>query len=185
MRQSRYFRPAFPALAALAFAVALSADATAQSSPTSQATLLGQFGDWGAYTASPGGRKVCFALSKPTSSSEVPPNRRSAANIVYLFVSTRPAEKVKDEVSMLITGYAFKPSSEASVNIGGATFAMYTQNDGAWVKNATDETKMVDTLRGGADAVIKAVTSKGTRTTDNFSLKGISQALEKVEQECK
>ena len=26
--------------------------------PTAQATLLGQYGDWGAYTASPGGRKV-------------------------------------------------------------------------------------------------------------------------------
>src|SRR3974390_2682651 len=28
-------------------------------------TLLGQYGDWGAYTASPGGRKMCFALAKP------------------------------------------------------------------------------------------------------------------------
>jgi invasion protein IalB len=185
MRQSRYFRSAFPLLAAAAITLALAAGALAQSSPTSQATLLGQFGDWGAYTASPGGRKVCFALSKPTSSSEVPPNRRSAANIVYLFVSTRPVEKVKDEVSMLITGYAFKPNSDATVDIGGANFAMYTQNDGGWVKNATDETKMVDALRKGADAVIKAVTSKGTRTTDNFSLKGVSQALDRVAEECK
>jgi invasion protein IalB len=86
---------------------------------------------------------------------------------------------------MLITGYAFRPNSEASVNIGGATFAMYTQNDGAWVKDATDETKMVDALRKGADTVIKAVTSKGTRTTDTFSLKGISQALDRVAEECK
>ena len=73
--------------------------------PAAQATLLGQFGDWGAYTATPGGRKVCFALAKPTSSSDIPPNRRTAANVVYMFVSTRPDEKVKDEVSMLVTGY--------------------------------------------------------------------------------
>src|SRR5580704_17497043 len=31
-------------------------------------TLLGQYGEWGAYTASPGGKKVCFAIAKPTSS---------------------------------------------------------------------------------------------------------------------
>src|ERR1700722_6726501 len=27
-------------------------------------TLLGQYGDWGAYTASPGSKKVCFAIAK-------------------------------------------------------------------------------------------------------------------------
>jgi len=174
----------------IAAAVALPSAALAQSSPAatnpgSQATLLGQYADWGAYTATPNGRKVCFALSKPTASSEIPPNRRTAANVVYMFVSTRPDEKVKEEVSMLITGYAFKSNSEATIAVGGANFAMYTQNDGAWVKNAAEEANLVDAMRKGADAVIKAVTSKGTRTSDTFSLKGISQALERAAQECK
>jgi invasion protein IalB len=62
---------------------------------------------------------------------------------------------------------------------------MYTQNDGAWVKNAAEETQLVDAMRKGADAVIRATTSKGTKTTDTFSLKGISQALERVAQECR
>ena len=35
-----------------------------------QPSLLGQYGDWGAYTANPGGKKVCFTLAKPKSSSE-------------------------------------------------------------------------------------------------------------------
>jgi invasion protein IalB len=172
-----------------AVALALPSAAAAQPkpavNPTAQATLLGQYGDWGAYTASPGGQKVCFALSKPTASVDNPPNRRTAANVVYMFVSTRPAEKVSNEISILVTGYAFKPNSEASVAIGPATFAMYTQNDGAWVKNAADETKMVETMRKGADVVIKATTSRGTQTTDTFSLKGISQAVDRVAQECK
>ena len=110
-----------------------------RANPTAQATLLGQFGDWGAYTATPGGQKVCFALAKPTSSVDNPPNRRTAANAVYMFISTRPDEKVNNEVSLLVTGYAFKPNTEASVAVGGASFPMYTQNDGAWVKNAAEE----------------------------------------------
>jgi invasion protein IalB len=172
----------------LAAVIALPTAASAQprpANPASQATLLGQFGDWGAYTASPGGRKVCFALSKPTASSDVPPNRRTAANPVYMFVSTRPAENVKEEVSMLVTGYAFKPASEATVEVGTANFAMYVQNDGAWVKNAAEENQLVDAMRKGQDAVIKATTSRGTKTTDTFSLKGISQALDRAAQECK
>jgi invasion protein IalB len=193
----RHFQFVAPLLFAAAFA--LSTPTTAQqapaapkpaakpaaASPTAQATLLGQYGDWGAYSATPSGRKVCFALSKPTSSSDNPPNRRTAANIVYLFVSSRPAEKVKEEVSMLVTGYALKSNSDASLTIGTTPFTMYTQNDGAWVKNTADETKLVDAMRKGADMTVKATTSRGTQTTDTFSLKGIAQALDRVTQECK
>jgi invasion protein IalB len=180
-------RLALPIAAAVTL-LSLPHAATAQpkpANPTAQATLLGQYGDWGAYTASPGGQKVCFALAKPATSVDNPPNRRTAANAVYLFISTRPAEKVSNEISMLVTGYAFKPNSEANVTVGGAAFAMYTQNDGAWVKNAAEEAKLIDAMRKSADVVIKATTSRGTQTTDTFSLKGISQATDRVAQECR
>jgi invasion protein IalB len=87
-------RLALPLLAAVALPSLALAQAKPPANPTAQATLLGQYGDWGAYTASPGGQKVCFALAKPTSSVDNPPNRRTAANPVYMFISTRPAEKV-------------------------------------------------------------------------------------------
>jgi invasion protein IalB len=177
--------PAKPAPAKPAAAPAKPAAAAPAANPTAQATLLGQFGDWGAYTATPGGRKVCFALSKPTASVDNPPNRRTAANTVYMFISSRPTEKVKDEVSMLVTGYQLKPNTDASLAVGSTQFAMYTQNDGAWVKNAADEPKLIDTMRKGSDLVIKAQTSRGTQTTDTFSLKGAAQALDRVAQECK
>ena len=186
----RVNKPSSRALLALAAAAILPAAAFAQpkpaaTSPTAQATLLGQYGDWGAYTASPGGRKVCFALSKPTSQQDNPPNRRTAANAVYMFVSTRPDEKVANEISLLVTGYAFKPNTEATMTIANGGFPMYTQNDGAWVKNAAEETRLVEAMKKSPDAVIKAMTSKGTATTDTFSLKGISQALDRVAQECR
>ena len=66
-----------------------------------------------------------------------------------------------------------------------ATYAMYTQNDGAWVKNAAEEAQMVDTMRKGADLVVKSESGRGTKTTDTYSLKGIAQALDRVAEECK
>jgi hypothetical protein len=145
-------------------------------------TLLGQYGEWGAYAASPGGKKVCFAIAKPTSSETVPPNR--PRNPVYMFISTRPAEKVANEVS-IITGYPFKPGTEASATVGSTAYALYTQQDGAWIKNGPDEAAMVDAMRGGQTAVVKGASAKGTQTTDTYSLKGLSQALDRVGQECK
>ena len=145
-------------------------------------TLIGQFGTWGAYSATPNGKKVCFALAKPSSSKTNPPNR--PRDPAYAFVSTRPAEKVNNEVSVMI-GYALKPGSESSVEVGGAAFAMYTQGDGLWIKNAAEEERMVEAMRKSADLVVKGVSAKGTETTDTFSLKGLAQALDRISQDCR
>ncbi|HXH43504.1 MAG TPA: invasion associated locus B family protein [Bradyrhizobium sp.] len=145
-------------------------------------TLIGQFGTWGAYAATPNGKKVCFALAKPSSSKTNPPNR--PRDPAYAFVSTRPAEKVNNEVSVMI-GYALKPGSESTVEVGGASYAMYTQGDGLWIKNAAEEERMVEAMRKSADLVVKGVSAKGTETTDTFSLKGLAQALDKIAQDCR
>lgn len=144
--------------------------------------LIGQFGAWGAYTATPNGKKVCFALAKPSSSKTNPPNR--PRDPAYAFVSTRPAEKVANEVSVMI-GYTLKPGSESTLEVGGASYAMYTQGDGLWIKNAAEEERMVDAMRKAADVVVKGVSAKGTETTDMFSMKGLSQALDRLAQDCR
>lgn len=145
-------------------------------------TLIGQFGTWGAYSAAPNGKKVCFALAKPSASKTNPPNRpRDAA---YAFVSTRPSEKVSNEVSIMI-GYALKPGSESTLEVGGGSYAMYTQGDGLWIKNAAEEERMVEAMRKSADLVVKGMSTKGTETTDTFSLKGLAQALDRIAQDCK
>src|SRR3954451_2031385 len=145
-------------------------------------TLMGQFGTWGAYTATPNGKKVCSALAKPASSKPTPPNR--PRDPAYAFVSTRPAEKVVNEVSFMI-GYGLKPGSESTLEVGGATYAMYTQGDGLWIKNAAEEEKMVEAMRKSSDVVVKGVSAKGTETTDTFSLKGLAQALDRLAQDCR
>src|SRR5215469_6700692 len=161
---------------------AATAAAPAAAAGDAQPTLLGQYGDWGAYTASPGGNKVCFALAKPKTTKMEPAGRQRGQS--YLFVSIRPGEKVKNEVSVII-GYPFKSSSDATAEIGTAKFAMYTQNDGAWIKNVGEEARMVDSMRKGVDLTVKGTSGRGTESTDQYSLKGLAQALDKIEQECK
>lgn len=147
-----------------------------------QPNLLGTYGDWGAYAASPAGKKVCFALAKPKSSKTEPAGRKR--DPAYMFISTRPAEQVRNEVSVII-GYPFKASTDATAEIGNAKFAMYTQNDGAWIKNVAEEARLVDAMRKGADLTIKGTSGRGTQSTDQYSLKGLAQALDRAEQECK
>jgi hypothetical protein len=164
----------------LAAACAVPSAAAAQSSD--QPTLLGTFGDWGAYRGNSSGRKVCFALSKPVSAQTVPANR--PRDPTYLFIATRPTENVRNEVSVIM-GYPHKPDSDATVEIGSDKYPMYTQNDGAWIKNAAEEARMIDGMRKSPDLVVKGVSARGTQTTDRYSLKGLAQALDRVAQECR
>jgi hypothetical protein len=163
-------------------ATAPAAPAAAAAAGGAEPTLIGQYGTWGAYSATPNGRKVCFALSKPSSSKTNPPNR--PRDPAYAFVSSRPAEKVVNEVSIMI-GYALKPGSESSLEVGGSAYAMYTQGDGLWIKNAAEEEQMVSAMRKSAEVTVKGVSAKGTETIDVFSLKGLSQALDRLAQDCK
>ena len=161
-------------------AAALASPAVAESS--GQPTLLGTFGDWGAYLGNSSGRKVCFVLSKPVSAQTVPANR--PRDPTYLFVATRPAENVRNEVSVIM-GYPHKPDSDATVEVGSDKYAMYTQSDGAWIKNVAEEARMIEGMRKSSDLVVKGVSARGTQTTDRYSLKGLGQALDRVAQECR
>ena len=180
-------KPAAPAAAPAKPAAAQppakpAAAAPAAAAGAAQPALLGQYGDWGAYAAAPAGHKVCFALAKPKTTKIEPAGRKRDPS--YIFVSTRPADNVKNEVSVII-GYPFKTSSDATAEVGAVKFAMYTQNDGAWIKNVAEEARMVDAMRKGADLTVKGTSGRGTASTDQYSLKGLAQALEKIEQECK
>ena len=181
LAQAQAAPPPKPAKAAAKPAAAVAKPPPAVTGGT-EPTLLGQFGTWGAYTATPNGKKVCFALAKPATSKTNPPNR--PRDPAYAFVSTRPAEKVFNEVSIMI-GYTLKPGSESTLEVGGASYAMYTQGDGLWIKNAAEEGRMVEAMRRSADVVVKGVSAKGTETVDTFSLKGLSQALDRIAQDCR
>jgi invasion protein IalB len=101
-----------------------------------------------------------------------------------MFISSRPADKVSNEMSIII-GYPFKPSSDATVAVGLTSFALYTQQDGAWIKNAAEEAHLLEAMRAAQSAVVKGTSAKGTRTADIFSLKGFGQALDRADQDCK
>ena len=77
------------------------------------------------------------------------------------------------------------PIVRKALEVGGSSYAMYTQGDGLWIKNAAEEEQMVNAMRKSAEVTVKGVSAKGTETTDVFSLKGLSQALDRLAQDCK
>jgi hypothetical protein len=145
-------------------------------------TLLGRYGDWGAYSASPGGKKICFASAKPSSSETDPPGK--LRDPTFIFISSRPADKVNNEISITM-GYPFQPRSEATLGIGSVSFALATRQDAAWIKNPVEEPNLIEAMRAGQNAVLKGKSAKGTHSTDIFALNGLRDALDRSAQDCK
>ena len=139
---------------------------------------IGTFGDWGAYQTQ-GKSKTCYALAQPKS-REPSTVKRDAA---YIFISARPAENVKNEVSVIM-GFPMKDNSEAQVEIGDSEFGLIAKGSNAWVKNPAEEGHLIDAMKKGSKLIVKASSTKGKVTTDTYSLGGLGQALEKVKKEC-
>jgi invasion protein IalB len=143
-------------------------------------SLLGQYGDWGVYVSQAPKTKICFALTQPK--ERLPANlKRDPA---YFFISTRPGENVKSEVSVLV-GFPLKEDVDTSIQIGSDSYSLYARKDGAWVRNIAEEARLVESLRKGSSFTVKSTSLRGNVTTDRYSLSGVTQALERVATECR
>jgi hypothetical protein len=160
-------------------AVALLAAPALAGSPT----LLGAFKDWSAYTTGSGNAKVCYALSQPKS---VDP-KKAERDPIYFLISDWPGRKAKAEPEV-VPGYAYKDGSLVNVRVGADKFEMFTKNDGdsggAWVQNPADETRLIDSMKRGAQVIVTGTSDRGTLTKDTYSLSGISAALDKIHSSC-
>jgi hypothetical protein len=141
---------------------------------------LGRFKDWDAYKTTINGQPACFAVSKPKDMLPKGVNR----DPVFFLVTHWPARGVSGEPSIQ-TGYTYRPGSNASVTVGGQSFDFFTKDDGAWLASGDDEKKLIAALRKGSTMTVKGTSSRGTITTDRYSLAGISLALDKVAEACK
>jgi invasion protein IalB len=155
--------------------------AVAQTKSTAPApTAVAQYGDWGVYASQSARTKVCYALAQPKDRQPAGLKRDPG----YLFIATRPGENVKNEVSVTV-GFPIKDGTEAQLEVGDGKFSLYTKGDGAWVRNAAEEARLVDTLRKGRELTVKATSLRGNVTTDRYVLTGLAQALDRVGQECR
>lgn len=160
-------------------AAGAAAAGTAAAARPGKPALVASFGDWGAYTAVTGKSKTCYALAEPKDRAPASLKRDKA----YIFVSTRPGEGVKNEIS-IIMGFDVKADSSPKSEVGTASFDMIAQKDKLWVRNAAEEGHLLEAMRKGQRLVVKATSGRGNTTTDSYSLSGLSQALDRVQKEC-
>jgi invasion protein IalB len=147
--------------------------------PEGNIMRLGGAQGWQAYSDTIKGQKICYLVGEPTKSE--PGNAKRAK--VFATVTHRPGEKVSNEVSFN-AGYLFKEGSEAELAVDSKKFALFTNKDGAWARDASIDKAVVDALAKGKQAVIKGTSARGTATVDTYTLAGFAEALAQIDKAC-
>ncbi len=142
---------------------------------------VGTFGDWTAYHYKTKKGPVCYIVSQPVKAEL---SRKGAKrDPVFFLVTHRPGDKVRGEVSTII-GYPFKPNSTPTVEIDGQRFILFAVKDGAWSEGPQVDRKIVAAMKRGRSMVVRGVSKRGTTSVDTYSLKGVTAALNKINQLC-
>lgn len=158
-------------------ALATLAILTARPAP---AAVIAQHGDWIAAKETENGKPACVMSAEPQKSQ----GNYSKRGPVYAIVAHRPAEKRIGEVSIQ-AGYTYKKGAPVTLTIDGKnTFKLFTQGEYAWTYEAADDRKLVAAMRAGSTMVVKGTSSRGTLTTDTYSLKGFTAALNAINASC-
>jgi hypothetical protein len=151
--------------------IALASPALAQS-----ATKIGQHNAWGTYSYEGDGGRVCYVLTVPT--EKQPPSLNHGD--IYFFVSQKPGQNVTYE-PQFIASYNFQDNSKVTVQVGNSSYSMFTRGTSAWLENAAQESELIAAMRGGADMKIAAKSGRGNDTNYTFSLRGITAALNSIQ----
>lgn len=168
------------ALIGLACIAAAPAQAQRAAAGQAQALLLETAGKWQAFSSQQGRSKVCYALSKAESRS--PANLKDVEGL--LFISSRPAEGVRNEIS-LVMNFDLNENVEHQAVIGSEQFALVAKGQNMWLKNPAEEPRMLDAMRKGSTLEIKGTSKRGNPTSDKYSLAGVTQVIKRAEDACK
>jgi len=135
---------------------------------------------WTAYTFKGDGGKVCYMASAPIKQK----GKYKVRGQPYALVTNRPSKKIKGEVNF-IAGYTFKKGSSVKVSIGKTTFELFTEDDGAWSRDQSSDLQLVNSMKKGNRMIVVGRSSRGTKTTDTYSLSGFTAMKKRIDKECK
>ena len=138
----------------------------------------GKYKNWESFVAETDKGKICFAQTIPTRRAPAAVKRDKSK----LFVTFRPSEEIKDEVS-LTSGHDYKTSS-VTASSGKRRYSFFSQKNFAWLLDDQEEKKFIQLMKKATDIIVKARTTKGAETTDHYSMMGFTKAYNTAKKTC-
>lgn len=140
---------------------------------------LARFKDWKAFSEGEGNNKACMAVSKPKKDEG---NYKKRGEI-FAIVTHLPGQDKFDEFS-IVAGYNYQPGSNPSIQIGDTKFQLFTSGSRAWSFSVSEDLKIINAMKSSLKLSVVGTSSRGTITTDTYSLLGFTKAYQKINEAC-
>jgi invasion protein IalB len=144
-----------------------------------QMTRASQHGDWSLMTDENTPHLFCFVTSEPKSTAPADAQREAPR----AYISAWPKDGIRAEVSFRM-GFRVKKTAQAMATVSPAGFRLFGSGDRVYVSDSTRELKLVEAMRKGSTMTVAATSDGGAAVTDTYSLNGIGQALQKLQETC-
>ena len=140
---------------------------------------IGKFKDWETFTVTENDNKICFAQSIPILRAP----KKFERNPSRLFISFRPSEDIKDEVSAT-SGYTFQKEKIVKAKTGKKTYDFFSREEFAWILDTEEEQRFIKAMKKASRVMIIGRTEKGKQTIDHYSLMGFTKAYNTAKKNC-
>ena len=138
----------------------------------------GKYKNWESFVAETDKGKICFAQTVPTKRAPASIKRDKSK----LFVTFRPTEDIKDEVS-ITSGHDYK-STTVTASSGKRKYSFFSQKGFAWLLDDQEEKGFIKLMKKATNVIIKARTTNGAETTDHYSMMGFTKAYNTAKKTC-
>ena len=138
----------------------------------------GKYKNWESFKLDTEKGKICFAQTIPVKRSPAAIKRKSSR----LFVTFRPNENIKNEVSVT-SGHAYKTST-VTAKSGKNNFSFFSQDNFAWLLDEREEVNLIKIMKRATNLMVIAKTKDGAETTDHYSMMGFTKAYNTAKKTC-
>ena len=138
----------------------------------------GKYKNWESFIAETEKGKICFAQTIPTKRAPSSIQRGQSK----LFVTFRPSEDIKDEIS-LTSGHDYKTSTVTAAS-GKKKYSFFSQKNFAWLLDDQEEKNFIKLMKKATNLMVIAKATNGTETTDHYSMMGFTKAYNAAKKSC-
>ncbi len=152
----------------------------ANSANAQEAVFHGQETDWRVFTRGDGTERICYVQSTP---EEANPASANHGDVFFLVASWANGDA--DEQPSFLSGQLLRPDSPPRVRIGSDRYRMFVSEREGFVESPDDEDNLVADMRRGSTMRVEATHADGTVVAYEFSLSGVTAALQTADRLCR
>ena len=121
----------------------------------------------------------CYIGSSPIK-SDLPETKKRGENyiLVYKIIGS------EENIIQIEAGYKYNLDKKINVKIDNANYDFYSTEDSSETAWTNDDKKVIYAMKKGLELTLTGESVRGTTTNDVYTLKGFTNALNQLNQDC-